>query len=219
VVIGGVNADILYGDRAAPTATTINNDSGDILLGDNGLLDFTFGTDTDRNTLDLIRSAQDSLGKPDLLSGNAGGDVAMGGTAGDTSDGEDGKGTGGAEDNGDILLGDNADIFLVAKGNANGGDLRAILGSAIKTIHTTDDNGNATTTGGSDTISGNGGGDVIAGGVYGDFLYGDRSVPTAASKAVDGNDIILGDNGALEWLSTGRLNEVTGIDIAANNPA
>ena len=219
VVVGGVNGDFLYGDRVAPTATTIANDRGDILLGDNGLLDFTFGADNDRNTLDLIRSAQDSLGKADLISGNAGGDVAMGGTAGDTIYGDDAAASAGAQDNGDILLGDNADIFLVAQGAASGGDLRAILGSAIKTIHTTDDNGNATTTGGSDTISGNGGGDVIAGGVYGDFLYGDRSVPTAASKAVDGNDIILGDNGALEWLSTGRLNEIAGIDIAANNPA
>ena len=31
--------------------------------------------------------------------------------------------------------------------------------------------------------------------------------------------VTLGDNGALEWLSTGRLNEVLGIDIAANNAA
>jgi len=218
VVIGGVNSDILYGDRAAPNAATIANDGGDILLGDNGLLDFTFGADTDRNTLDLIRSAEDSLGKADLISGNAGGDVAMGGTAGDTIYGDDAAASAGAQDNGDILLGDNADIFLVAKGAASGGDLRAILGSAIKTIHTTDTLSPGTT-GGSDTISGNGGGDVIAGGVKGDFLYGDRAIPTPATAAVDGNDIILGDNGGLEWLSTGRLSEITGIDIAANNPA
>jgi Ca2+-binding RTX toxin-like protein len=218
VVIGGVNADILYGDRAAPNATTIGNDGGDILLGDNGLLDFTLGSDTDRNTLDLIHSAQDGLGKADLISGNRGGDVAMGGTAGDTIYGDDAAASAGALDAGDVLLGDNADIFLVAKGAASGGDLRTILGSAIATIHTTD-NVNASATGGSDTISGNGGGDIIAGGVFGDYLYGDRATPTAATAANDGNDIILGDNGALEWLSTGRLNEVTGIDIAANNPA
>ena len=218
VVVGGVNADILYGDRAVPNATTIANDGGDILLGDNGLLDFTFESDTDRNTLDLIRSAQDGLGKADLISGNRGGDLAMGGTAGDTIYGDDAAASAGALDSGDILLGDNADVFLVAKGAASGGDLRTVIDSAIKTIRTTDTL-SPTTTGGSDTISGNGGGDVIAGGVFGDFLYGDRSAPTAASKAVDGNDIILGDNGALEWLSTGRLNEVQGIDIAANNPA
>jgi Ca2+-binding RTX toxin-like protein len=218
VVLGGVNGDILYGDRALPTATTILNDRDDILLGDNGLLDFTFGTDTDRNTLDLIRSSQDGLGKADVISGNSRGDVAMGGTAGDTIYGDDAAGSAGAADNGDMLLGDNGDVFLVAQGTASGGDLRAVFGSAVKTIRTTD-TVNPLGTGGSDTISGNGGGDVIAGGVYGDFLYGDRETPAPATSALDGNDIILGDNGAFEWLSTGRLSEITGIDIAANNPA
>lgn len=44
-------------------------------------------------------------------------------------------------------------------------------------------------------------------------------MPTPATKANEGDDIILGDNGAFEWHSTGRLDEVAGIDIAANNPA
>jgi Ca2+-binding RTX toxin-like protein len=39
------------------------------------------------------------------------------------------------------------------------------------------------------------------------------------SEGDDGDDIILGDNGAFEWLSTGRLSEVTGIDIEENNAA
>jgi len=77
VMLGGVNnggSDTLYGDRAAPTAMTIANDGDDIQLGDNGLLDFTFGTDTDRLTLDLIRSKEDALGGADTLSGNKGND-------------------------------------------------------------------------------------------------------------------------------------------------
>ena len=69
--------------------------------------------------------------------------------------------------------------------------------------------------GGSDVISGNAKGDIIAGGVQGDTLYGDRSVPTAGTTVNDGNDTILGDNGAFEWLSTGRLSEITGIDSRA----
>jgi Ca2+-binding RTX toxin-like protein len=44
-------------------------------------------------------------------------------------------------------------------------------------------------------------------------------VPMPATTINDGSDIILGDNGALEWLSTGRLADITGISIAANNPA
>ena len=50
-MLGGVNnggVDLLYGDRAVPTAATIANDGDDMLAGDNGLLDFTFGADTDR---------------------------------------------------------------------------------------------------------------------------------------------------------------------------
>jgi len=74
-------------------------------------------------------------------------------------------------------------------------------------------------TGGRDTISGNADGDIIAGGVYGDTIYGDREFPNATTEANEGDDIILGDNGAFEWLSTGRLSDITGIDIAANNLA
>lgn len=220
IILGGVNnggQDTLYGDRGTPNATTIGNDADDILLGDNGLLDFTFA-DTDRNTLDLIRSAQDTRGGVDIISGNKGADVAIGGTAGDTIYGDEASFTAGAADLADILLGDNADIFLVAKSSAAGGDLKVVLDAAVKTIQTTDTVA-PLLSGGSDTISGNAKGDIIAGGVYGDTLYGDRSTPTPATTGDDGNDIILGDNGALEWLSNGRLVQITGIDINANNPA
>ncbi len=226
ILLGGVNnddglglpeVDRLYGDRAAPTATTVATDNDDILLGDNGLLDFTFGTDTDRNTLDLIHSSkEDGLGGTDILSGNKGLDVAIGGTGGDTIYGDDQDASAGADDLADLLLGDNADLFLVAAGAAVGGDLKMVLGAAVKTIRTTDEE--HPEHGGSDVISGNAAGDIIAGGVFGDVLYGDRSSPTDGSIAREGDDIILGDNGAFEWLSDGRLSEITGIDIAANNP-
>ena len=54
-------------------------------------------------------------------------------------------------------------------------------------------------TGGSDTIVGNAGGDVSAGGVLAETIYGDA--PTKGTA--DGNDIILGDNGRIEWLYRG----------------
>jgi Ca2+-binding RTX toxin-like protein len=218
IMLGGVNnggQDLIYGDRAVPTVTTISNDGDDIILGDNGLLDFTYLTDTDRNTLDLIRSFEDDLGGVDIISGNKGLDVAIGGTAGDTIFGDGANASAGSSDLGDLLLGDNADIFLVAKGGAIGGDLKVVLDAAVKTIRTTDEENPGY--GGSDTISGNAGGDIIAGGVFGDTLYGDRAIPNVTTTANDGNDIILGDNGAFEWLSTGRLTEITGINIAANN--
>jgi Ca2+-binding RTX toxin-like protein len=225
IILGGVNnggQDTLYGDRALPDASSIAADGDDVILGDNGVLDLNSADTNTYNpkTLILIRSFQDGLGGTDVISGNKGADVAIGGTGNDTIYGDDENASAGANDGADILLGDNADIFLVAPDNAVGGDLKLVLGMAVQTIRTTDDSHPPNVvTGGSDTISGNAGGDIIAGGVFGDTLYGDRALPTEATTANDGNDIILGDNGALEWLSTGDLSKISGIDIEANNPA
>jgi Ca2+-binding RTX toxin-like protein len=231
IMLGGVNdggMDFMYGDRALPNPVTIANDGDDVLLGDNGLLDFTFDgfiegvpsdfiePDTDRHTLDLIHSKEDGKGGADNISGDKGLDVAIGGTGGDTIYGDDAAASAAAFDLADILLGDNADIFLVDPEGASGGDLKVVLDSAVKTIKTTDEE--HPEYGGPDTISGNAKGDIIAGGVQGDTLYGDRQSPNPTTSADDGNDLILGDNGAFEWLSNGRLDEIEGIDISANNP-
>src|SRR5262249_57995580 len=136
IMFGGVGGDQIYGDRAAPTAASIANDGGDVILGDNGILDFSL--DSDLNTLDLIRSFQDGLGGADTISGNAGGDVAIGGTGNDTIFGDDSAAGAGSADGSDILLGDNADMFLVARGGAGGGDLKLVLGSAGQTSRTAD---------------------------------------------------------------------------------
>ncbi|MHC4281808.1 MAG: hypothetical protein ACYSWZ_02365, partial [Planctomycetota bacterium] len=236
IMFGGVNnggTDTMFGDRGGlnpedqPTPASILNDGDDILVGDNGLLDFTFGGDEsgeDRKTLDLIRSFEDTLGGRDVISGNKGLDVAIGGTGDDDIYGDDPNASAAADDLGDLLIGDNADIFLVPNGTDAGADLKLVLplnlptDAAVKSIYTTDtvdpDN-----TGGSDTISGNADADIVAGGVYGDTIYGDREFPNPTTEANEGDDIILGDNGAFEWLSDGRLSEITGIDISANNPA
>jgi len=220
IILGGVNnddgagdpeVDTLYGDAASPVNAL---DLDDILIGDNGLLDFTYGMDTDRNTLDLVRSFEDGMGGIDILSGNAGADVAIGGTAGDTIYGDDSAAHGGSTDLADILLGDNADIFLKDAIGASGGDIKIVLDAAVYLIRSTDEEHEEY--GGSDTISGNADSDIIAGGVDGDTLYGDAA---ATVDALDSDDIMLGDNAALEWLSNGRLAEITGIDIAGNNPA
>ena len=135
-------------------------------------------------------------------------DVAIGGTGGDTIYGDDDERTARIARPGDLLLGDNADIFLVAGTDTTAGfDLKLVLPLgldtvAVKTIRTTDTL-DPENTGGSDTISGNADNDIIAGGVYGDTIYGDRQTPTPTTEANEGDDIILGDNGAFEWLSDG----------------
>jgi Ca2+-binding RTX toxin-like protein len=225
IMFGGVNAggiDLMYGDRASPTAASKANDGDDIMLGDNGVVDFAFGGDTDRMTLDLIRSYEDALGGTDHISGGVGNDVGIGGTGDDFIYGDDAVASAGALDGDDILIGDNADIFLVAApkpASAVKGDLKIVLDSAVYLIRTTDKDYNpaipAKNTGGVDIIHGNAGNDIILGGVAGDFLYGDA--PTRGG--FDGSDIMLGDNGALEWLSTGRLAEILGIVINNENAA
>src|SRR5262249_35802148 len=122
IVLGGGGQGTLYGDPGGPTAATISKDGDDVLLGDDGLLDFC----NTYHILHLIRSFQDALGGADVISGNKGADVAIGGTGGDTIYGDDANATAAAADAADILLGDNADIFLVAKGGASGGDLKLV---------------------------------------------------------------------------------------------
>jgi Ca2+-binding RTX toxin-like protein len=222
VILGGVAGDTLYGDASTPANGL---DGNDVILGDNGELSFADDRDLalapismDLTTLDRITSKLDALGGVDTISGNAGQDTAMGGTSGDTIYGDNSTAAAGAFDLGDMLLGDNGEVILVnpaLDAIANGADRILILGGAVASIKTAID---TAATGGADTISGNAGGDIVLGGVYGDTLYGDRS-DVASTNALDGNDILLGDNGALEWLSTGRLDEVTGINLDENNPA
>lgn len=217
IAMGGVGGDTVYGDAASP----LTADGADILLGDNGEVDFTRdlnaslaptgASPANLATLDLILSYTDGLGGIDTISGNAGADIAMGGTAGDVIYGD--ADTVGTADGRDILLGDNGRIELVDPtldgGPDTGTDRLTVRGGAIALIRSTDEQDATTPSGGADKISGNAGGDILLGGVRGDMLWGDRETPTAASNAADGEDTILGDNGALEWLSTGRLGELS----------
>jgi Ca2+-binding RTX toxin-like protein len=185
VIIGGVNSssDILSG-----------NIGDDIILGDNGLLDFAYNGDTNLTTLDLMRSFADGLGGGDFIYGNAGEDTVIGGTGGDVIYGDDNAASAGVLDGEDILIGDNADIFM---SGAIPGRL-VILDSAVNKITTTD---TGESTGGADTITGDQEGDVIIGGVNGDTLYGNN-----------GDDMILGDNGLLNFAYNGNT-DLTTLDL------
>ncbi len=195
---GNYGDDIIFGGVNGSPDIIEGNTGDDVILGDNGELDFAYDGDTDLTTLDLVSSkpyASDGttvLGDADTISGNAGNDVVIGGTGGDTIYGDNTGADAGADDGEDILIGDNADIFL-------SGDVPGrlfILGSAVNRITTTDDE---EASGGSDTIEGNAMADIILGGVGGDTVYGDRATPTTASTADDGDDVVLGDNGLLDF--------------------
>jgi len=235
IAFGGVGSDDIFGDNASASSGAADLD--DVLLGDNGQVRFDrdltlalalAGGTQNLGTLDLIESYTDGLGGIDTISGNAGADTAMGGTAGDEIYGDNADASGGVLDKADMLLGDNGSVQLVDPALDSdvpvlGSQRILILGGAVALVRSTDevasgpDGSVSSDTGGIDTISGNAGGDIILGGVAGDVLYGDHASPTAGTNALDGNDIILGDNGALEWLSAGRLDEITGIDLPATN--
>jgi Ca2+-binding RTX toxin-like protein len=186
IILGGVQGDFLYG-----------NAGDDIILGDDGKL--RFDVDADLAKLDLIESEVNALlGGSDLIEGNAGADVAIGGTAGDTIYGDSAAASAGNADGADILLGDNGtiELLILADYPGAGSDAITILGGTVSLIRTTD---TVSSTGGIDTISGNAAGDIILGGVLGDTLYGDA----LTTGAYDGDDIMLGDNGRLEWLYVG----------------
>ncbi len=198
VILGGVNnneTDTIYGDAATPG----NNDDDDVILGDNGQLDFAYGGDSDLTTLDLIRSLPYDnpdtpsviLGGVDNISGDAGNDTIIGGVDGDTIYGDDVAANNGAADGKDVLIGDNGEIFL------SGHVLATLyaLGSGINLIQTTDDE---EATGGADFIEGNADNDVILGGVNDggvDVLHGDAAAPSVH----DGEDILIGDNGEVDY--------------------
>ena len=135
VVFGGVNGsdplvpDMLCGDGISPSALGGNvtgETFDDVVIGDNGVLhfDYDWALDADisdnvnapgdglLDSLDLIRSYRDGLGGVDIVSGSAGNDVLIGGTAGDTMYGDDFIASNTTIDGEDIMLGDNGDIFL-----------------------------------------------------------------------------------------------------------
>jgi len=166
--------DIIIGGTNGSSDEILGGEGDDLILGDNGILEF--GSD---GILDSVSSALDGIGGGDVISGDGGKDTIIGGTGGDTIYGNSASPAG--DDEGDILIGDNGDIYL--SGNVQGKLL--ILGSAVNLITTTDEEDS---TGGADTIYGNIGDDVILGGMNSDNLYGNEN-----------DDLILGDNGKLDF--------------------
>ncbi|MGP1387017.1 MAG: DUF4347 domain-containing protein [Thainema sp.] len=133
IALGGAGDDQIQGNR-----------DRDILLGDNGRLDYA--ADGDLTTLDQVASTDPTIGGNDVIEGNEADDIAIGGAGDDSIMGNQQN---------DILLGDNGQILLVD--------------NQIDVIETTDP-----TSGGRDAISGNAGSDIILGGASDDVLHGDE---------------------------------------------
>lgn len=219
---GRQDDDVLIGGSGDDKGTGGRGD--DVILGDRGEINFDLSSLTAHEpnwtfsrselfvllmvkSMDLNSATDIPFTGLDELSGGHGNDVVIGGGRGDFLYGDQ-------EIDGmfdpwiiefpllvrDVLLGDNGQVDYARHG----------LIAQIFSADVVD------ATGGMDTISGNQGADIALGGVQGDMIYGDNFAKSAG--IADGDDVLLGDNGTLEWLSTGRLNEVSGINIEDNNP-
>ena len=158
IVLGGFGNDRITADIGA-----------DILLGDNGSIDYTL--DTDLTTLDRI-TAMSADGGDDTILGKSGDDVILGGAGNDTLAGDDGQ---------DVILGDNGAITLV-------NNLITRISTSEATV-----GGNDVITGGNDAdiVLGGTGNDMILGGddSADDILLGDNGVVVRADGSDQANDI------------------------------
>jgi Ca2+-binding RTX toxin-like protein len=198
IVIGGGKGDTLYGDalldgtNTAPQPDTElaafeRTDVGrDLLIGDNGRIDFAFGFIADP----LVQFASPSViaatdtsndtGGADHAFGSRGSDVIIGGVNGSIVTETD-ELTGDAGE--DVILGDNGKLTFNAPPNANNLELDR--------IETTDFD-----IGGDDHISGGADRDFALGGKGDDLILGDDLLD-GTPVALTGDDILLGDQGVV----------------------
>ncbi|UCE72957.1 MAG: DUF4347 domain-containing protein [Methanomassiliicoccales archaeon] len=173
IAIGGAAGDNIYGDSDAPGV-----DGEDVLIGDNGLVDFVPDANAKLSNITFINTTDKVLGTggDDFLDGSENADIILGGVGNDEI-------IGGLED--DIILGDSGELNY----NTGDGDL-----STLDLIRTTDNILPAP--GGTDEISGGEGNDTVLGGGADDTIYGDNTL-TGNSSSPPGEDILLGDQGEL----------------------
>ena len=91
-ISGNVGNDIILGGVNGSSDVLVGGPDDDIILGDNGELIYDDPADPDLATLAVVRSFLDARGGADEISGDAGRDIILGGTGGDTLYGDDDSG-------------------------------------------------------------------------------------------------------------------------------
>jgi Ca2+-binding RTX toxin-like protein len=188
IILGGAANDEIWG-----------NAGKDIILGDNGRLDYV--VDADPSTLDLITTTDPTLGGSDTISCGTENDLAFGGTAGDTIYGNEGN---------DLLFGDHGKVERVVGSTI---DLATVPvpSFTFTSIFTGAGDG-----GGDDIMEGNTGDDILIGGQGDDDMYGGE----------DDDDMIGGHNipGGIDELDSSqdpndRMDGGSGDDAMAGDNA
>ncbi|OUR78342.1 hypothetical protein A9Q83_08220 [Alphaproteobacteria bacterium 46_93_T64] len=193
VILGGVDDDLLMGEGQSSNFVNAVGFFNDVILGDEGIVTYD-ETNAALREYTKITTKLPALGGTagDEIYGNRGSDIVFGGTDGDDIYGDayrNGAGPLGPVNNADalrdVLIGDHGQLVF-----DNGGD------GAVDYLETIN-----TDMGGSDVIQGNDDADIIMGGAFGDRLYGEAPEPllTVLVSGAAGDDIILGDNGRIDW--------------------
>jgi Ca2+-binding RTX toxin-like protein len=142
IIEGNQGVDRILGGNGGDTIS--GGTEGDIVLGDHGVIDYSTG-DGNLATVDFVyTNSPDDGGGIDVVSGNEGNDLVLGGAAGDFVSGNTGN---------DIVLGDHGRVTYA--------------GGSIVRVES-EQNG----TGGADELRGNEDDDVLIGGAYGDRIDG-----------------------------------------------
>ncbi|MDH4109610.1 MAG: hypothetical protein OEW35_14975, partial [Gammaproteobacteria bacterium] len=226
LIDGADGNNIILGGFGSDEITTLGG--SDVIIGDNGLLDYRAGL--------LIRTtdADESSGAGDQIQAGAGRNVVLGGAGGDTITTGDGD---------DIVVGDHGEVYFV------GGELRHVR-SSLTDLGGVD---NIDAGDGDNLVVAGQGGDFVTTGLGSDLVFGDGgditfdafgAIQVAMSvgladggndmlsvdagnntviggfgtdtiTALGGNDIIIGDNGLLDFtasllIHTTDLSEATG---------
>jgi len=189
IIIGGLGGDTVHGDAAIPVAGL---DGNDVILGDNGAIVYDVSTTPGASILQSLTGVLENNpeGGADTITGDAGSDVILGGSDADTLHGDDAAGTSAGLDLGDILIGDTGKVVYNTFTGA----------SVLRDVESLDV---STASGGDDDVTGNAGNDILIGGIAQDSLYGDALDANVGD--VDGDDLILGDNGELRFGDDGVL--------------
>ena len=189
IVLGGFG-----GDSITTTA------GSDIVLGDDGVINY-ISADGNTDDIDLILSLSttDGGGADDIDSGS-GDDIVIGGRFGDTIDTVDGN---------NLIIGDSGSITAADDNGSRFASLPITLG-LVETIAFGD--------GGSDKITTGSGNDIVFGG------HNDGSLSDSADGSVvevinvgEGNNIVLGDDGAIDYVRAEREPGVPGADLDASD--
>ena len=176
VIAGGGGDRVNYTLDAGEFVATDTGD--DVVIGDNGNAEFD--TTTGESVIDFIETIAPEHGGDDLIFVGEGADVVLGGSGSDVID----AGLGNYED---VVLGDNgiADFdVLIPEG---GTDKVSVLSEVTST---------AVGTGGDDTIITGDGADYVIAGV------GDDKVNVGVTAPDFGDDVVIGDNGHVDFDTT-----------------